>query len=92
MEVHYEHAAEYPKETYMSIYKFIGLNPSSKIDSLIKTMTTGTQMKHAHFNVFKSNSTATAYKWQTEMDSVTFQHISSECKNVLRLLNTSTSF
>ena len=86
LEMHYEQAAAYPKETYMSIYIFIGLNPSSKIDSLITIMTTGTQMKHAHFNIFKSNLTATAYKWQ-----IAIQHISSECKNVLRLLNISTS-
>ena len=91
MEVQYEHAAEYPKETYLSIYKFIGLNPSSKIDSFIKTITTETQMEQDPFSIFKRNSTATAYKWQTEMDSATKQHISRECKHVLELLNIPTS-
>ena len=92
MEVHYEHAAEYPKETYMSIYKFIGLKPASSIDSLVKTMTTKTQKENANFTIFKSIfKTATAYEWQTEMDSATKQHISRECKNVLELLNIPTS-
>ena len=89
LEKHYQEMAENLVNNVEHIYYFVwNVKLPQEIYSWMKIIVEGVdkEAKHDTYNLKRVNSSQTARKWMTELDSDLIKHIEASCKNLITYL------
>ncbi|KAJ8306999.1 hypothetical protein KUTeg_015083 [Tegillarca granosa] len=81
----YEEIAENPVQTLNKLYDFLGLTVSQNITNYVLNITRSGKENNGYYNVVRSDSVKTAYKWRSNLNWQTVQQIDTECKEFYEL-------